>query len=82
MQQWLTASGQKGLQERSLGWAWSRKGSVRSLALECERLSRPGGHPGLYHQGWSRGAHEDRPQAAATPEDPEGTDVQGALAVQ
>ncbi|XP_032338248.1 ATP-binding cassette sub-family D member 4 isoform X1 [Camelus ferus] len=45
------------------------------------RLSRPHGHPSLSHQSWARGAHEDRPQAAETPSDPEGADIQGALAV-
>lgn len=40
------------------------------------------GHLSLSRQSWARGAHEDRPQAAETPSDPEGADVQGALAVQ
>lgn len=46
------------------------------------RLSRPHGHPSRSLQSWARGAHEDRPQAAETPSDPEGADGQGALAVQ
>ncbi|XP_041615724.1 lysosomal cobalamin transporter ABCD4 isoform X2 [Vulpes lagopus] len=34
-----------------------------------------------FFQSWARGAHKDRSQAAETPSDPEGADVQGALAV-
>jgi hypothetical protein len=45
-------------------------------------LLSPCRHPILFHQSWARRAHEDRPQAAETPSDPERADVQGALAVQ
>lgn len=46
------------------------------------RLPGPYGHPSLSRQSWACGAYEDKPQAADTPSDPEGADVQGALAVQ
>ncbi|PNJ27779.1 ABCD4 isoform 21, partial [Pongo abelii] len=37
--------------------------------------------PAFPYQSWACGAHEDRPQAAETPSDPEGADVQRALAI-
>ncbi|XP_064427423.1 lysosomal cobalamin transporter ABCD4 isoform X8 [Mirounga angustirostris] len=42
---------------------------------------RVNAEPAAFFQSWARGACEDRPQAAETPSDPEGADVQGALAV-
>ncbi|XP_016063686.1 PREDICTED: ATP-binding cassette sub-family D member 4 isoform X4 [Miniopterus natalensis] len=43
---------------------------------------RVNAEPAAFFQSWACGAHEDRPQAAETPSDPEGADIQGALAVQ
>nr|XP_035973682.1 lysosomal cobalamin transporter ABCD4 isoform X12 [Halichoerus grypus] len=42
---------------------------------------RVNAEPAAFFQSWARGACEDRPQAAETPSDPEGADVQGAVAL-